>query len=231
MNDRLDFQAVSIALIGKLNPAIITPAWMSKNQLISNDAFESASISVIHEQISQFTVPPFFFEVTPKRFFVRSQEEPSVRMLDLILLLFSDNLPHTPLSQLGVNLEARFDTQSPANRIEFGRHLAPLGPWGRFGKRIEESPMEQAGGVYSLVMQETKPANRDYGYRRVEVGPVPQSFTAVQAKTNDHYELQNIRDEDGAEGIIKILSNQFEPSLNESKDIISDLIEFADRIA
>jgi len=91
--------------------------------------------------------------------------------------------------------------------------------------------MEQAGGVYSLVMQETKPANRDYGYRRVEVGPVPQSFTAVQAKTNDHYELQNIRDEDGAEGIIKILSNQFEPSLNESKDIISDLIEFADRIA
>ena len=110
--------------------------------------------------------------------------------------------------------------------------LAPLAPWGEFGKRLEggKEP-ESVGGMIVLVMQENAPPDRSRGWRRVQIEPSRQvkGVAGVRMNINDHYEIVDAKDDQGSGPMITLLRDRFEASLAESRKIVSDLMDFASK--
>lgn len=217
-------QFASIVLLGKFNPAIFSPAWLAKYGLITDGEMDAATVNIVHQEITQFVAGGYSFDINQPRFLVRSSDEPFVKLLELVAGIFGEHLVHTPILKVGINFEAIYAARSAKQRMAFGRLLAPVDPWGEFGKRMEHQSPLKGGGIVSLTMQENPPDRK--GYRRVEIEPVPDaSATRAKIAVNDHFET---KDEDkvvGAGEIMSILQSSFEPSMLESRRIIDELID------
>ena len=126
-------QVVSIVVTGSLNPVIFSPAWLHLNSVINAAEFEAAKIVVIHPEVTDFTVDTLRLQVTAQRFTIISSELPFIRIADLASTIFGSLLPHTPVHQIGFNLQLHFNLESPRQRWTLGRKLAPIEPWGSWG--------------------------------------------------------------------------------------------------
>lgn len=221
----VEAQAVTVVLVGQFNPAIMSPAWLAKHHLISDDEMNAAKVNVIHPEITQFVAGSYSFDITQQRFLVRSSDEPFIQVLDLVVGMFGEFLVHTPIQKVGLNFDLVFKCRSAKQRLEFGRRLAPLDAWGDFGKRMEHSSPDRAGGLVSLTMQESPPGRK--GYRRVEIEPVADTSAArVKININDHYEAGIEKAPDASE-IVGMLVDHFEDSLAENRRISAELIDFS----
>jgi len=200
--------------------------------VLSDRELERTSTQIIHPQIAQFSLERFQLEVMPNRFMISTPVEPFIRILDDVLNIFEKSLPHTPIEKLGINFEVHFKFESAARRLALGRALAPIEPWGAFGKRFESKTEEAMSGLITLVMQESGLADREKGWRRVQVQPSDKlgGLASVRLDINDHLEIPNTKDEDGAAAAINILRSRFDQSLAESKSIVSDMMEFASKL-
>lgn len=224
-----EIQSLAIVLRGKFNPAIFSPAWFAKVGIITDDELERATTSVIHPELAQFSFEQVRVEVFTNRFQITSFAEPFLRILEVVLGVFRDRLPHTPMDKLGINYEVHFNVGSFDRRVALGRALAPIGPWGEFGKRLLGSTQETTGGLASLAMQENGMSDRQRGWRRVQLEPstVLRTPSAVKIYVNDHYEVPDAKDEDGTKEVTNILTERFEPSLAQSKAVVSEMMDFA----
>lgn len=224
----IEGQVVAVVLIGKFNPAIFSPAWLGKMGLVSDAALEAATVEIIHPDIARFAVDDISYDVSSSRFQVQSESEPFVRTSDIAADIFGRLLPHTPLRQLGINLEAHFNTSSPDQRIHLGRALAPLEPWGSFGRRVQEETGERRGGMLSVIIQESMPKDRKVGHRQVRVEPSMKlnRHTGVALHINDHFECVSATSEASAAEIVSILQDRFDDSLAEGRKIAGDLLQY-----
>src|SRR5262249_38735766 len=127
-----DVQSASIVLVGRFNPAIISPAWLLKIGVISKGEFETSNVVVIHPEVTQFSIERFQIEILPQRLVITTAGEPYVQILDDVVGIFTA-LPHSPIKVFGVNFEIHFKLQAPEQRVVLGRTLAPVAPWGEFG--------------------------------------------------------------------------------------------------
>jgi hypothetical protein len=226
MRPSVESQGVSIVMVGKLNPAIMSPAWLAKHGLISDDEMIDAKLNVIHPEITQFVAGSYGFDITQQRFLVRSSNEPFVQVLDLVVGVFGELLVHTPIQKVGINFDLIFKCRSPKQRVELGRRLAPIEPWGDFGKRMKDTQADKVGGMISLTMQENLVGRR--GYRRVEIEPVADASSArAKININDHYEVADIEKASNASEIVDVLLNNFETSLAESRRIAGELVDYS----
>lgn len=228
-----EHQAASIVLLGKFNPAIFSPAWLAKAGTITAGEADSATIQVIHPEIAQFSVERFRFDVQKERFQITTLMEPFIRISDSIRTLFTDRLPHTPTSRMGINYELHFRLDSPEQRVALGRALAPIAPWGDFGVRLMGGDAPKSiGGLATLAMQESSPPDRASGYRRVQIEPLRQAqqLSSVRMHINDHYEIPDAEDHQGAVPLMELLNDRFDPSISEAKAIVTQLMEFASNV-
>ena len=221
-------QESGIVLLGSFNPAIFQPAWLVKHELIDEEEYEDVKLSLVHNELTEFRVKIGKIRVEPQRFQIVSKEEPFVESLDLVLGIFSNLLPHTPIAQVGINYSVHFALEAAEQRHRLGRALAPIEPWGVWGQTLDGEVPDNRGGLRSLVMEEPRPNGRDIGHRRVHVEPsVRQNLVdpkvGVHMLVNDHFELK----EPDATLAMDWLAERFDASLSESKSIIADLMEFA----
>ena len=131
----LELSGVDIVVLGDFNPTIFSPRWFSSNGLIRESVADSAQVQVIHPEISDFTADWLRLQVARDRFLMGTTQAPYVRLRDLVLQIFSECLPHTPLRAFGINFGVHFLVDSRATRDRIGTALAPLGPWGIDGGR------------------------------------------------------------------------------------------------
>jgi hypothetical protein len=125
---------VSIVLRGNFNPSIFQPFWMARQGLVSEEAAAAATVAVIHPEISQFAIEPeFILNVQTDRFQISRATAPLVTIADLCCRIFGDILPHTPISQIGINRSVHFSVGSAEERDRIGKLVAPQGPWGEWG--------------------------------------------------------------------------------------------------
>lgn len=225
----LEHEKVSIVLVGQFNPAIFTPGWLAQMNLINKSAFEAAETEVVHSEIAKFRVDDIQYEILKNRFQVQSSSEPFIRCSDLVAEIFGNLLPHTPLQKLGINFETHFKTKSPQQRLLFGRKLAPLEPWGSFGQRMHEQSADYPSGVRTILMQETNPRDRKDGHRqvRVETSSTLDPSTGVLVIVNDHFEGADVSAKPGATGAVSVLQDRFEDSLDMSRTVSSELMDYA----
>jgi hypothetical protein len=225
-----EIQSASIVLLGRFNPAIFSPAWFAKIGVLSEEELETTILKVNHPEITQFSLERLAVEVFPDRFVISTPSEPFVRILDDVLMTFHQ-LPHSPVRVFGINYEIHFKLASPKQRVALGRALAPLQPWSDFGKRMGENEDDpnRTGGLVTLVMQESGPPDREIGFRqvRVERSQVGRGNSGVRMHINDHFEVPNLKDEEGAHPALNLLRQRFDESLNEAKNIVTQMMNFA----
>ena len=128
-----EIDEVSVLLVGTFEPVIFTPAWFELHGLLPRRVVESAEVAVAHPEVTEFKADWLSMEVRRDRYQVQTPVAPHIRVLDLILRVFREQIHHTPIRAFGMNRVMHFDVQSPAVRDRLGRILAPVEPWGRWG--------------------------------------------------------------------------------------------------
>lgn len=181
----------SIVAVGHFNPAIFTPDWLEKNQLIGSADAESArekvnkTAFVVTQQIATFETPWFVLQVLENQFSLTSKEALTPAFMDLgvgILQLVS----HTPITAIGLNFMAHYKIHDVASYHAVGDALAPKPLWSPLfpGRHV---------GMMALTMKvqdgtrENPGKSRDY--QQFTVQPSPSIKSGVFFSLNDHHEV------------------------------------------
>ena len=128
-----EISGVDIIVLGAFNPALFTPAWFVLHGLLPEGAADSAEVEIIHPLVTEFTFDWLQLKVTAEHFSAETSQAPHVRVRDLVVRVFREYLPHTPLKGFEINRRVHFRVRNPAERDRIGRTLAPVEPWGRWG--------------------------------------------------------------------------------------------------
>ena len=226
VSDVTERLSASIVAVGKFNPAIFSPSWLEKFDIISASDAASAEMGVVHPEITVFRAGGFAFDIRTDRFSCEVESEPLVRVLDATATIFGDLLPHMPIEQIGINYIEHFRLKSAGQRIALGRALAPAAIWGEWGKRLDQLPNSNPGGLIVLAMQEPYDPPGS-GQRRVEVQPsavVEPRDVGVFIAVNDHNNL--VGDGTGT-AAAEFLRGRFDRAVSEAREIVSSFTEVA----
>lgn len=227
MRIQLESGDVAIVLVGAFNPVIFRPDWFLKYDLLTELETDSTEVEVIHSEISIFSAPWFKLVVEPKRLTAIVTEEPHVRMIDMLVRTFKEQLSHTPILQLGINRRVHFKVKDMETLDKVGKKLAPQEPWGEWAKDISKKKKSGHGGMSSLTMQQSVvDDDRPAGKIRARVEPSVKVRPGIHMEVNDHYELEekNIEKVTGCNEMIKLLENNFDKSLQRSHWIIDQIM-------
>ena len=220
-----EIAGVSVVFVGHFNPAIFTPAWFGWRGLLSKRLVESTGKNVAAlPQIAAFNAEWLSLEVLQRSFKISTTQSPVVRLRDLAVRIFREHLPHTPLEAMGINREVHFSMGSFTERDRIGRLLAPVEPWGDWGKKLQFDG--ERGGMTSLTMTQVNPEGRPPGGQvNVTVEPSKQiGRRGVYVRINDHYTIQSQGSQMATSEIISFLERDFEKSLRRSDQIINHIM-------
>ena len=226
-----EIAGVSLVMLGHFNPLIFTHSWFGWNELLSKEIVDNANVEIAHPQITKFNADWLNLQVEPERFLIDTTQAPYVRLQDLVVRIFRDHLPHTPLKALGINRDVHFSVKRFEERDQLGRLLAPVGPWGDWGKKLE--PDGKNGGMTSLTMTQINPEGRPPGGRiNVKVEPsrrVGGDYLGVYIRINDHYAIEDEKSPTATSEIVKLLERNFEESLQHADKIIDHLMSLTEK--
>jgi hypothetical protein len=212
----------SIVLIGSFNPAIFHPSWFLVNEVISKETAESAEVHVVHSEVASVTLGPLRLDVQRNRFSLQTEQSPEISLLDFVLRVFGDLLPHSQITQFGINRTVYFRAPSSERRTQLGRTFAPTTPWGAFGERIEGSQGVTLGGMTNVSMREVLVEAAWSGHCEARLMPAYEidADTGIQTHVNNHFELKDYKEGDGAMAALEVLKNEFEPRMDRCDEII-----------
>ena len=221
---------VSVVLGGDFNPAIFTPAWFALHDLLPKSAADGAEGSVVHPRAAAFTFDGLVLNVTDDRFFVETSQAPYVRVCDLVVRVFRELLPHTPLKAFGINRTVHFRVRNLVARDRIGRTLAPVEPWGSWADALQLGG--ERNGMMSLTMGQVGPlAGRPEGDQiNVTVEPsvrIGEGRYGVYVHVNDHYTTGDTGP-GASEYLMKCLASDFEASLERGDGIVDHIMSLAE---
>ena len=226
-----EITGASLVLLGNFNPSIFTPAWFGWHDLLPEKTVEVAELKIAQPQITAFRADWLELNTVIERFSLSTNQPPIVRLRDLGIRIFRERLPHTPLHSMGINRQVHFLVDSSDERDRIGRLLAPVEPWGDWGRQLQ--PDGQHGGMTSLTMTQVNIEGRTPGgLTNVTVQPssrVGQDGTGVYVEVNDHYTVEDRNSKSATSDIIELLENEFEESLLRSEQIIDSLMSLREQ--
>jgi hypothetical protein len=217
----------SIVLVGNFNPAIFAPQWFARWDIVSQKECDEASVSIIHPEIVEFQVGSKVIHVEQERFSAQTSEAPWITLCDLVVKTFRELLPHTPASKVGINRFVHFSVGSEEARNQIGRALAPIEPWGEWGKLIGEGREDLRGGFATLTMQQNWKQEGFRGHIQAQVEPSKRltGRAGIYMHVNHHAEAIGAKPEDGCDRIISYLGTEFERSIQHSEWIIDQVMK------
>ncbi len=217
-----EVDVVAISLGGRFVPATFTPAWFALTGLLPKTTASSAVLSTAHEH--EFSADWLIFHVATERLVAMTATcESRDRLLELVVGMFRDHQPHTPLTDVAIEHMVHFRFEKLADRDRLATTLAPTEPWAEWGAKL--GPTGKHGGMTSLTMTQHNPADR-YEGGKISVTVEPsnrigqEGGTGVYVKVRDQYALDG---DQVCRRLMKLLTQEFVGALNRSDDII-DLI-------
>ena len=209
-------------------PAILTPAWFELHGLLPDGTAEAATLGVSHRQVTVFETDWLNLEVNTNQFIASTNQEPFIRVRDLVLRVFRERLSQTPISALGINRDVHFKVGTAAEREHIGRQLAPLTPWGELGHELQLD--DRGAGLSSLTMsQHSRHNTTSDGQFNITIEPSRQvavDSTGVYVRVNHHYTIE----EAGADTTLRfmeLLADNFETTHRRSDKIIDHIMALA----
>jgi len=207
-------EGTSIVLLGSFNPKIFQPSWLASEGLVPKEEADSSEISVIHPEISVFSINKIDYQINRDQFLVSTSFQPSFKILkDLVIGIF-DLLHFTPIHALGMNRDFHFPMSSEKDWHSFGDKLAPKEIW---------SDILKKPGTRTLVMEGQRP-DECTGFIRVKAEPSIKVKYGIFININDHYQLQDPQSEKGCDEIVHILKDNWENSMSCSEEIAQKLL-------
>lgn len=214
---------VSVVLVGSINPAIFHPEWFRSRDLITREDAEKAEIQVIAPDLTIFSLPWANLQIERDKFVIQTTTDPFVRVQDLLMKVFLDQLPHTPLTQLAINRAAHFRVESREAQDRVGFTLAPLEVWGEWAKDLADGG-HLHGGMRSLTMEQSSVKDRDKGFIRATVQPSVRFVPGIWIEVNDHYEVNVAGAAEGAIRVMETIHAQFDTSIARSEWIMDQVL-------
>jgi len=219
---------VTIVLVGQFNPAIFRPEWFRSRELAATDDLARTEVDIIHPEVARFRLPWATIHVQREQFVVSTTEDPFVRIHDLVLKIFVENLRHTPVFHIGINREAHFRLSGRAAIDKIGYALAPPTAWGEWAGDITSGDENNHGGLRSLTMEQSRVDDRRAGYIRASVQPSVMYVPGIWMQINDHYEVADkSTPPDGSAEIMKVLEESFDRSVSRSEWIMDQILRLA----
>jgi hypothetical protein len=215
MDVRPDLQGYAIVLVGKFNPTIFQPMWFVHEGLIRPEEGKNAKIEVIHPEAVSISLGSITIQVFQERFSATTDKASDYEVLkDLVISTFRI-LNHTPINQMGLNLDSHFRMSSEESWHAFGDRLAPKEYW----LRIIEKP-----GLRSLTMESAR-TDGPKGFIRIKVEPSVKFAPGVYININDHYEIEDHKPENGCDAIVQLLNSRYSSFVERSYGIAASLIK------
>jgi hypothetical protein len=213
MSSSLHTEGLSIVFLGFFNPKIFQPAWFAHQGLIREQEAEGAKLEIVHQEAVIFKTEWFHFEVFQERaMFLTTQSQFFEPLRDLALGTFRI-LQHTPLTKMGINREMHFSCTEEA-RNALAEKIAPREPW----KQI---------GVDTKLATMTTLAKRPDDYKGaifIKVEASQRAIPGIFVSINDHYEVANEKEAEGANEILSMLEAAWKQSTSRSLEMASKLI-------
>ncbi|MBT6717969.1 MAG: hypothetical protein HOB18_10100 [Nitrospina sp.] len=215
---------ISIVLIGQFNPAIFQPAWFASHGILGEKETEAAEVEIIHSAVSKFKLDWLRIQVERERFICEVLSSPLDRAYDITVKTFKENLIHTPIFQMGINLSITYQVAEREHLDRIGDALAPKNPWGAWGKVLLDDSGKRSGGLKSMTMEQSERDDGHKGFIRVKIEPSRDFKSGIDAQVNDHFEAADIKNVNGADEILSILESSYSTSQSRAKDIINDIM-------
>jgi hypothetical protein len=183
-NYKTDIEGVAVVLLGSFNPSIFQPAWLASHHLVRPEEAESATIEVIHPELSAFTTSWFTLQVQKDRFTVQTSDiGRQAPLRDLVLGIFQ-LLEHTPFDKMGINRHMHFGVPTVETWHAFGDFLAPKEPW----RGILENPGLRSLRMSGAVAVETSKFGEVKAVVNVRAEPSLRVPHGIFIEVNQHHE-------------------------------------------
>lgn len=215
-------------LVGSVNPAIFSPYWLRQCELVTDQEAAAAEVGLISPEATQILVADFQLIANRDRFQIETTVAPWVRLLDFAAKLFGEVLPHTPILQLGINRTVHFKVKNEEVRNAIGRKLAPLEPWGDWGKDLAKGPLR--GGLQTVAMAEPWEDEPFAGRVTTTLQPsgrIPGN-AGIYMQINNHCQFQKEDVIESTAKMIDFLIRNFEKSIAKSDAIVDQIMSLQD---
>lgn len=216
---------VSIVLRGAFNPTIVQPWWLAQKEFITEEEAGDADLKLITSELTQFTVGERFRLISSSdRFDVLTALMPYVAISDMVVRIFQEFLPETPIRSFGINLHTILSVGGWKNRDRMGRKLAPIEPWGDWASDLPAESPEQNGGMTDLVMKQTFVSDRDQGYLQARIAPF--ELEQVKLDVNNHFGFEGLwESKERLNGLqaSELVSERFDDAVNQCERIVEQI--------
>lgn len=212
-----EIEGVAIVMVGDFNARIFHPSWFGAQELVRPSEAEHAEVRVVHKDLTDIVMGDFTIQVTPDHFTALVTDESAIEALrDLVVGTF-EHLRHTPIRQLGINLDSHYSVGDETAWHAIGDTLAPKDPWARLLKKP---------GMKSVSIQ--SPREDDLpGYIGVRVEPSNRVRHGVYVGVNNHTTARDQDAASGADELIDVLQNTFDESVRFSRELTKQVAHIA----
>lgn len=222
--------SVTVVLVGEFTPSILTPAWFALHGLLPPPVAETADLRVAKKEITVFQADWLLLHATTERLQVEALQAPHyVRVCDLVVRMFREQIPNCPIRGMGINRHVHFPVRGYDQYDRIGRKLAPVDPWGPLGETL--GLHQEHGGMTSLTMSQLKPDGRPMGGQiNITVQPpvrIGEGRIGVYVGVNDHFDIDAESNRDAGNSM-RILEREFEISLARSDQIVDHVMSLAE---
>src|SRR5260370_21707802 len=205
-----EISSASIRLRGHFNPAILALDWLARELGIDK---AGKTVKVVYPEVGAIDGEWFSFQATKERFQIDTSEAPFIRIADLTGRMFGNLLVHTPIWQLIITRIVHFSVGTETIQHQIGRTLAPIEPWGFWGKEIEHAPKRSGLAQLAMGLEVNEPPfDRDVT-ATVQPSMKIRRGTAIHMEVQDRYTLPSEEKTIGCQEIIAKLNSGFDMSL------------------
>ena len=228
MTRTADIFGSSVVAVGAFNPAIFSPSWLERNNLIgkgdADEATRSPSLIISH-QATVFETEWFALQVFENQFSLTSKGALTPAIRDLAVGILS-LVPHTPITALGLNFLAHFRFNTEIEYHKIGDVLAPKTIWDSL------YPEKNSAGLADLSIRiqdaERGSAPRTGNETRISVQPSGKVKFGVFMSLNDHREILDAGDGvSPAERAALIVDSDWQSSYDEAIRIFDHVLSSA----
>lgn len=215
-----ELEVIDLTFVGLFHPGLVQPAWLARQGLISESEADEANISVITNDISQFSTEWFSLEVVADRLRVMTQLSAFRLALRDLAVGITALMPAINVSAFGINHSAHFGLSDADTYHRLGHAVAPKDVW----SKIVDQP-----GTLTLQIIGRRSDNR-HGSHTYTLQPSRRVENAVFLSSNDHYEVSSDSALDSGPVASSLLNDVFEKSLERSHSYFAEILKYADSL-
>jgi hypothetical protein len=221
----------SIVAVGAFNPAIFSPDWLERNDLIGKgdadivrEGTEGKSLLVSH-QVAFFETKWFALQVLENQFSLTSKDALSPAFKDLGVGIFQ-LVPHTPVTAVGLNFTGHFKLASQDEYHRVGDVLAPKAIW-------QALYPDELPGLADLTIRIQRGGRGEQlktkDEKRISVQPSNKIKFGVFLTYNDHHDVSasdadNLRP---AERVASVIDSEWESAWRDAVRVFDGVLSAA----